>query len=133
LPDYQFNERINTKKWLKFVADSEEKQILKLKYFFISEKRIIEINKTYLKHNYKTDILTFDYSFLSYISGEIFICIPVVKFNSNIYSEKNFEYELMRVILHGLLHLMGYKDLSENEKIVMRKAENLYLKNLFRL
>ena len=132
LPGYQFNKSINTKKWLKFVVSSEGKQILKLDYFFISEEKIIQINRKHLKHNYKTDIVTFDYSFLKNISGEIFICIPVVKINSNIYSENNFEYELMRVILHGLLHLIGYNDFSEKEKIVMRKRENLYLSTLDR-
>jgi len=133
IPEYQFNKNVIARKWLKFVAESEKKQILDLEYFFVSESKITEINHKHLNHNYKTDIITFNYSFLTYITGEIYICIPVVINNSKIYSINNFEIELWRIIIHGLLHLIGYNDLSNSEKLVMRKTENLYLEYFDRI
>jgi probable rRNA maturation factor len=113
--------------WLKFVTTDKKRSILSLKYIFVCEDRILEINNEYLKHNYKTDIITFDYSFLNKISGDIYICVPVVESNSKLYSKNNFEDELMRILLHGLLHLLGFNDVSDSEKRIMRKTENYYL------
>jgi probable rRNA maturation factor len=117
-------------KFLNSVANKEGKQIEKLIYHFVGEKEILSINQIHLNHNYLTDIISFDYSFLTRIIGEIFICIPIVKSNSEKYSNGNFNMELKRIILHGLLHLLGYNDGTISEKSVMRFKEDFYLNNL---
>jgi probable rRNA maturation factor len=113
--------------WLKESAGKEGKVIDEITFIFVDNIRILEVNQTYLNHNYFTDIITFNNSFLNTISGEIYICIPQVKANAKLYSVKSFNHELYRVILHGILHLIGYHDYSEEEKGEMRKLENFYL------
>jgi probable rRNA maturation factor len=130
--DYQFNNVSKVCNWLNFVASSEYKKILNIQYFLVKESTILEINKKHLNHNYTTDVISFNYSFLKCISGDIYICIPIVELNSKAYSENNFEVELLRVILHGLLHLIGYNDLTDFDKAVMRKTEDHYLNYLDR-
>jgi rRNA maturation RNase YbeY len=87
------------------------------------------LNKNYLDHDYATDILTFDNSYLDVLSAEIFICLPVIKENSGLHSG-SFEDELNRVILHGLLHLIGYDDDTGLNTQKMREREDYYLKYL---
>jgi probable rRNA maturation factor len=128
--EYQINDVGIFIKWLEFVAKNENCNIKEVKYYFVSEKEIININNNYLKHNYVTDIITFGTNFLNIIDGEIFICIDIIKENSVIYSNGNFQRELSRVIVHGLLHLIGYNDISEDEVILMRTKEDFYLNNL---
>lgn len=94
----------------------------------MSDSEILSINKNFLDHEYVTDIITFDNSFLESIEGEIFICIPEVKRNAILHAGSNFKLELNRVIIHGLLHLFGYKDGTEEEKMMMREKESLYLR-----
>jgi probable rRNA maturation factor len=132
IAEYQYNIISKTKKWLKFVALSEKRSILHLNYYFVDDVKIVRINKEHLNHNFETDIITFNFSFLKFLSGDIFICLPVVKNNSEIYSNCNFDFELMRVIVHGLLHLIGYNDISADDKIIMREKEDYYLANLDR-
>jgi probable rRNA maturation factor len=126
--DYQINNSNKIRNWLRVVASSEKINSLKIQYFFVDERKILEINNKHLKHNYITDIITFNYSFLKVVSGDIYICIPSVKDNSKIYSENNIDSELLRIILHGLLHLLGYNDITEDDKKIMTKKENYYLK-----
>jgi probable rRNA maturation factor len=125
--EYQINDLEKIAKWLEFVAKNEKCKIKEVKYYFVSEKEITDININYLKHNFVTDIITFGTNFLDVIDGEIFICIEVIKGNSVIYSKGNFKKELLRVIVHGLLHLIGYNDISENEISLMRSKEDYYL------
>lgn len=90
---------------------------------FCSDSYILDINNRYLKHNYYTDVITFDYSDGRFLSGDIIISVDTVKENALLY-KSTFENELHRVIIHGILHLMGYKDKSKMEKATMREAED---------
>jgi len=98
-----------------------------LNYIVTNDKEIQELNKKYLKHDYPTDVLSFRYSKGQIIDGEIFISIETVKRNSKIY-KTTVKNELLRVIIHGTLHLCGFKDRKKAEKEIMRKAEDYWLK-----
>jgi probable rRNA maturation factor len=115
--------------WLKKVAQTEEKTISNLQFTFCSDNEILAINNTYLKHNYYTDIITFDYSQNNVLSGEIFISIETVQSNAELFHVKPTE-ELHRVLVHGLLHLMGYKDKTKAQATEMRNKENYFLAQL---
>lgn len=90
---------------------------------FCSDSYILDVNSKYLKHNYYTDVITFDYCEGKYLNGDIIISIDTVKANSVLY-KSTFDNELHRVIIHGVLHLMGYKDKSKKEKVIMSEAED---------
>ena len=107
----------------------ENKECGPINLIFCDDDKILEVNKEYLSHDYYTDIITFDYSLNQIISGDLFISIDRVKENANRYS-KTFENELMRVVFHGVLHLCGYNDKSEEEVLVMRSKEDYYLTQL---
>ena len=111
------------------LIQSENKECGPINLIFCDDDKILEVNKEYLSHDYYTDIITFDYSLNQIISGDLFISIDRVKENSNRYS-KTFENELMRVVFHGVLHLCGYNDKSEEEILVMRSKEDYYLTQL---
>lgn len=119
--------------WIQSVIDKENRQLEIIEIIFVDSNTIQEINVKYLNHNYPTDIITFNKSFLNSIAGEIYISIDVVKENSKKFSKKSFENELNRVIIHGVLHLIGYDDVSEEQKSVMRKKENESLSYLEKL
>lgn len=98
---------------------------------FCDDREIKEYNKKYLSHDYETDILTFYYeNDVSSIDSDIMISLDTVKRNSETY-KSGFRNELFRVIIHGILHICGYKDSKKSEKAEMRKKENYYLKKLF--
>ena len=114
------------KAWLKQLAAEEGKKIVELNYIFCSDSYLLEINKQYLNHNTLTDIITFDQSEKpNQIEGDIYISYERVLENGR--TLKTEENELYRVIAHGLLHLCGYKDKSEEEEKIMREKENFYL------
>ena len=114
------------KAWLKQLAAEEGKKIVELNYIFCSDSYLLEINKQYLNHNTLTDIITFDQSEKpSQIEGDIYISYERVLENGR--TLKTEENELYRVIAHGLLHLCGYKDKSEEEEKTMREKDNFYL------
>jgi rRNA maturation RNase YbeY len=127
LTDFEIDNSNFLISWLKESARKEGKVIGEITFIFVDSKRILEVNQSYLNHNYFTDVITFNYSFLDTISGEIYICISQVKENAKLHSAKSFNHELYRVILHGILHLIGYSDNNEDEKREMRKLENYYL------
>ena len=116
-------------KWLKAVTGVEKKELLQVEYNFVDEKEIIKLNQAHLGHNYPTDVLTFDYSSGNQIHAEIFVCEQVVKSNA---AELNapFLKELHRVVLHGLLHLLGHNDKTPEEQKNIRLLEDKYLKEL---
>ena len=114
---------------IEHVAADEKKTIDSLCYVFVSDEMILELNQKYLKHDYCTDIITFDYSSGDIISGEMYISIDTVEENAQFYGV-DFDTELLRVILHGVLHLCGYKDDSEAEQQEMRKIEDKYLQKV---
>lgn len=112
-----------TGNWIKAVAKAHGKNTREVNYLFCGDDKIIEINRRFLKHDYYTDIITFDYSEGDSIAGDIFISIDTVRSNSQMY-RVSFEEELHRVIIHGILHLCGMKDNSDADIKEMRDAEN---------
>ena len=114
-----------------FIADlfkKEKKGLKTLNYIFCSDKTLLKINQDFLGHNFYTDIITFNFSNSgSPIHGEAYISTDRVVENSRIF-ENTRKQELLRVILHGALHLCGYTDKTKKQKAIMRQKENLYLK-----
>jgi len=114
------------KKWLNQVISNEAKEEGDITYIFCDDDYLLEKNIRFLKHNTLTDVITFDYCEGNSVSGDIFISIERVKENSEVF-KVDFLTELNRVMVHGLLHLLGYKDKTERESNLMRKKENYYL------
>ncbi|MBT5614660.1 MAG: rRNA maturation RNase YbeY [Flavobacteriales bacterium] len=114
------------KKWLNQVISNEAKEEGDITYIFCDDDYLLEKNIRFLNHNTLTDVITFDYCEGNSVSGDIFISIERVKENSEVF-KVDFLTELNRVMVHGLLHLLGYKDKTERESNLMRKKENYYL------
>lgn len=112
--------------WIHHVARREKFTIMQLSYVFCDDKFLLSLNKKYLQHNTLTDIITFDYSKGRQIEGELFISIERVKENAKNFSATQKD-ELHRVMIHGLLHLCGYKDKTASQKSLMKAKENYYL------
>lgn len=132
--DVQFNLKNKTKlkSWIVATIEKKKQKTGDISFVFCSDAFLLEMNKEYLNHDTYTDIITFDYSKDDTqlpISGDIFISIDRVKENANKFS-KTFEDELHRVIIHGVLHLLGYKDKTKVSKAEMTKQEDLCLKAL---
>lgn len=124
--DFKFKGKRLTSKWLTLVAESEIRRIGDIAVIFCSDDYILQINQQYLSHDYYTDIITFDYSEGDKLSGDLFISIDTVKANAEEYGT-DFNDELNRVIVHGVLHLIGYDDHNDKDIAVMRKKEDYYL------
>lgn len=124
--DFRLKAKTRIKYWLKLVAESEVYRLGNVSVIFCSDNYILDINQRFLQHDYFTDIITFDYSEGDRISGDLFISVDSVRENSLEYGTK-FEDELHRVIVHGILHLIGYDDHTEEDVRVMRAKENYYL------
>lgn len=120
-----FNED-KIRRWIISCIAEENKKLSEINYEFVSEETILKINKEFLNHDYYTDIITFDESLVNIIKGHIFISPATVKSNAK-NNATSYEIELYRVIIHGIMHLCGYKDSSEEEKKLMRLKENTYL------
>jgi rRNA maturation RNase YbeY len=114
--------------WLAHVAVREKKELAVLNYVFCSDDHLLGINQEYLQHDFYTDILSFPLR-SDPIEGDIFISVDRVRENAHAY-EVSFENELNRVMVHGLLHFLGYNDQTEDEKNLMREKENEYLQVL---
>ena len=124
--------KINTSKlknWIKKVIQSHEMRQGEISYIFTSDTNILKINIDYLQHDYYTDVITFDYTENDKISGDIFISLDTVKSNANTY-QQDYATELNRVIIHGVLHLIGFKDKTPEDAKEMRKQENKALELL---
>lgn len=109
--------------WIKSVASSYGKKVGDIAYIFVNDDKILEVNKEYLHHDYYTDIITFDYTEDNVISGDIFISLDTVRSNS-VEQKTEYENELYRVIIHGILHLCGINDKGPGEREIMEAAEN---------
>jgi len=118
--------------WIKLVAEKYNKRVGDISYIFCSDKKILEVNNEYLKHDYYTDIITFDYSENDLVSGDIFISVDTVRTNAEKYGQ-TFINELYRVIIHGILHLCGIDDKALGARTIMEKNEDDALKDLKRL
>lgn len=126
---FPFKEKTLCSQWLKTVAESEVRRLGDVSVIFCSDNYILDINLKYLQHDYYTDIITFDYCSGDRLSGDLFISIDSVRENAFYYGT-SFQDELHRVIVHGLLHLIGYDDHTEEDIAVMRSKENYYLEVL---
>ena len=115
--------RRETTKWLRQVAASYGRKIGDVAYIFCDDKKILEVNKQFLQHDYYTDVITFDYDEDDTISGDIFISLDTVRSNSEQF-HTDYEQELHRVIVHSILHLCGINDKGPGEREVMEAAEN---------
>ncbi len=121
-------ESVNTDytRWLKDIILSEGKKLGEINYIFCDDEYLLKVNQDYLQHDYYTDIITFDYVKGKTISGEIFVSLQRISDNASTLS-KNYEEELRRVLAHGILHLCGYKDKTEEEEQLMRNKEDFYI------
>ena len=126
---FNLNKKNLIKKWIKETIISENKQFGTTNFIFTSDNYLLKINKEYLSHDYFTDIVTFNYCEKDIINGDIFISIDTVKNNSSRFNV-SFNDELHRVIIHGILHLIGYDDQNDEEKTIMKEKENYYLERL---
>ena len=125
--DFDLLRPIKTKKWIKNTSISEGYEIADLNYIFCDDDYLLEINKQYLDHDYFTDIITFDNSEEeNVIEGDIYISVDRVRENAATF-HADFVTEMRRVLIHGLLHLMGYDDTDEKLKAAMRAKEDQYL------
>lgn len=124
--DFKFRDRRKTNEWLKLAAESEIRRIGNISIIFCSDNYVLDINQKYLQHDYFTDIITFDYCEGDHLSGDLFISVDSVRENSVEFGTE-FKDELNRVIIHGLLHLVGYDDHTEKDIKLMRSKENYYL------
>ena len=120
--------------WIKEVAATYQKKVGEIAYFFCDDEKILEVNRQYLQHDYYTDIITFDYCEGNKLSGDLFISLDTVRSNSELFGT-DYNTELHRVIIHGILHLCGINDKGPGEREIMEAAENralelLQLKNL---
>ncbi|MBQ8423499.1 MAG: rRNA maturation RNase YbeY [Coprobacter sp.] len=115
--------RRDTSTWIKAVAASHNKKIGEIAYIFCSDEKILEVNREYLQHDYYTDIITFDYCEDNLLNGDIFISLDTIKTNAEQFGT-NYETELHRVIIHGILHLCGIDDKAPGARQVMEEAEN---------
>lgn len=109
--------------WIKEVAASYGKKVGEIAYIFCSDEKILEVNREYLQHDYYTDIITFDYCEENLLSGDLFISLDTVKTNAEEFKTE-YEEELHRTIIHGILHLCGINDKGEGEREIMEAAEN---------
>ena len=109
--------------WFTKVCGQERKELGDLNVIFCSDEYLLEMNRTHLKHDYYTDIITFDYCDADVVSGDLFISVDRVKENATSFSI-SFMDELHRVCVHGLLHLCGYGDKSDEDEILMRAKED---------
>ena len=124
--DIEINDFTANTKWLENIINFEKKNLGEIVFIFCGDDYLLEKNIKYLKHSTLTDVITFDYCIDDIVSGDIFISIERVKENSRTYKIP-FLKELDRVMIHGLLHLLGYNDKEKKESDRMTKKEDFYL------
>jgi rRNA maturation RNase YbeY len=125
---FEFKEDI-VEIWIEQCVEKEIKISGDICFIFCNDTYLLKLNQEYLKHDYFTDVITFDYSDDIIVSGDIFISVDRIADNAKQFGV-SFDYELLRVIIHGVLHLCGYKDKSKKDKIQMTSKEDGYLKEL---
>ncbi len=122
-------DKTKVKNWIKEVAKNYNRKTGDVSYIFCNDERILQVNNQYLQHDYYTDIITFDFSTESTISGDIFISLDTVKSNSETF-KTNYTEELHRIIIHGILHLCGNDDKTPELRAEMTQKENAALNML---
>ena len=124
-------ERTRLKLFIEKIFISEKKKLGNLSYIFCSDEHLLSINRDFLKHDFYTDVITFDLSSpKNEIKGEVYLSIDRIKDNAK-QLDFSFKAELHRVLFHGALHLCGYKDKSKRDILLMREKEDNYLKSYF--
>ncbi len=123
---FSLENRVKLKAFIESLFKREKKKLSSINYVFCSDKRLLEINRQFLKHEFYTDIITFDLSETDSTQAEIYISVERVRENAKT-TGNSFKCELHRVIFHGSLHLCGYRDKTKPEKTKMRKKEDFYL------
>ncbi len=118
-----------TTEWIKDVAAGYGRKVGEIAYIFCSDEKILEVNRQYLQHDYYTDIITFDYCEGKRLNGDLFISLDTVRTNARQFGTE-YETELHRVIIHGILHLCGINDKAPGEREAMERAENQALELL---
>lgn len=118
-------------RWIRAVAADYGFSVGDIHYIFCSDEKELEVNRTFLQHDYYTDVITFDYSTEDVINGDIFISLDTVRSNAE-EAGADFSEELMRIIIHGVLHLTGQADKTPETKAEMTRKENLALAKLLR-
>lgn len=118
-------------RWIRAVAADYGFSVGDIHYIFCSDEKELEVNRTFLQHDYYTDVITFDYSTEDVINGDIFISLDTVRSNAE-EADTDFSEELMRIIIHGVLHLTGQADKTPETKAEMTRKENLALAKLLR-
>ena len=109
--------------WIAQVAQNHGRTVGDLTYIFCDDEKIIEVNRQFLQHDYYTDIITFDYSSRKRIAGDMFISLDTIKTNAELF-QRAYNEELMRVVIHGVLHLCGINDKGPGEREIMEMHEN---------
>lgn len=112
-----------TTAWIKAVAAQHGRKVGEIGYMFVDDEKILEVNREYLGHDYYTDVITFDYDEDDVVSGDIVISLDTVRSNAELFG-KEYDDELHRVIIHGILHLCGINDKGPGEREIMEAAEN---------
>ena len=125
---FTLKHKLKLKQWVTLITEKEKHRVGTINYVFCNDDELLEINLKHLNHNTLTDIITFDYAEGNVIHSDIFISIERVKENAAKF-KVTFEDELHRVLIHGILHLCGYKDKSKLDAELMRKRENWALKH----
>ena len=115
--------RRDTSAWIKAVAATYGRKVGDVGYMFVSDEKILEVNREYLGHDYYTDVITFDYDEYDIVSGDVVISLDTVRSNAELFG-KDYDDELHRVIIHGILHLCGINDKGPGEREIMEAAEN---------
>jgi rRNA maturation RNase YbeY len=118
------------KAWIKEFVSNHDKKVGELAFVFCSDEKILEVNQNFLQHDYYTDIITFDYCESDFVSGDIFISVERVQENATSH-QVEYNNELLRVIAHGVLHLLGFQDKSTKEKLEMIQNEDLCISLFF--
>ncbi|MDX8552318.1 rRNA maturation RNase YbeY [Tenacibaculum sp. 1B UA] len=121
--EFQLNNEENTSKWIQECIEKEGFELGEINYIFCDDAYLHKLNIEFLQHDTLTDIISFDYTLGKLVGGDIFISIERVNDNANEFGT-SFKDELHRVIIHGILHYMKYKDKTEKEKQMMRSKEN---------
>lgn len=123
---YRITASQRVKNWLKSVIEQEDRTLGAVTVVWCSDEYLLGVNRQFLDHDYYTDIITFDYTEGDKVSGDLMISLDRIKDNSKKFNTM-FHVEQLRVLVHGILHLCGYKDKTKDEEKLMREKENFYL------
>ena len=124
--NFDIREKRKIRQWINKVVEIEKKELGELNIILAGDKELLELNKTYLSGKYLTDVITFEYNKEKKISGDIYLSVERIRENALKFNER-VDREILRVIIHGIMHLMGYKDKKDEEQKKMRQKEDEYL------